>query len=215
MPLMLKLPFMKKPGEGKAPGAPVAGADPPSPERRDEEIRLALYRIIIDRYRDTIEAQEAKSISDLKGRVMPHDEKIMEIRDAITQDFHPYVYEENFMQAAQMCFEYVSSFAAVSPPVSFWLDFAEMQQLLAGDEIDKSVLFCSLLRSLGSEDAKVFVNDGKRSCVIFGFGGKCFIAGQADKFEGAPSFEAARALVKGKVLYSFNDKEHEDFQESD
>ena len=194
----------------------AAQQEAPEPGRNEQELLLSLYRIIIDRYRGTIEEFEAKSISDLKGRVRPHDENIIEMRESITQGFHPFVYEEHFLQAAKMCFSYVSSFAAVSPPVSFWLEFSDMQKLMAGDEIDKSVLFCSLVRSLGCEDAKVFVIDSKRSCVVFGFGGKYHVADQSQKeMAEAQSKEAALALLKGKALYCFNDKEHEDFQEPD
>jgi hypothetical protein len=223
MALSLNIPFMKKAGEAKPgvlPGIPMPGTAAPGattpPARSEEQLQLELCRIIIDRYRSTIEEFEAKSISDLKGRVRPHDAKIIELRDSITGDFHPFVFEEHFLQAAEMCFSFVSSFATISPPVSFWLEFSDMEKLMAGDEIDKSVLFCSLLRSLGCEDAKVLVNDSKRSCVLYSFGGKHYAAGVGKKgILEAKSREEALSLAEGKVLYCFNDKEHEDFQESD
>lgn len=212
MALSLTLPFMKKAASDKE-GA-VSGVPPQG--RTDEQLQLELCRIIINRYRATIEASEARSISDLKGRVRPHDATIIEIRDSITEDFHPFVYEEHFLQAAQMCFAYVSSFATVSPPVSFWLDFSDMQKLMGGDEIDKSVLFCSLARSLGCEDAKVIVTENKRSSVVFSFNSKFQVADPSQKqILEAPSFEGALSLLKGKALYSFNDKEHEDIGESE
>ena len=117
------------------------------------------------------------------------------------------------MQAAKMAFEYVSSFRTLSLPVSFWLDFTEMQQLMAGDEIDKSILLCSLLRSLGSESAKVVVTDSRNSYVLFEFSGRNFVADHSQK-EIVEKPEGA-SVLKGKPLYSFNDKEYEDFQESE
>lgn len=215
MPNLLNLPFMRKPSEKDAPaqkGAATARPEPPS----DDELRLKVYRLIIDRYRDKIEEYEAKSVSDLKGMVRPHDQKIAEIRITLTEAFHPYVYEEHFLQAAKMAFEYVSTFHTLSLPVSFWLDFSEMQSLLSGDEIDKSILFCSLLRSLGSENAKVVVTDSRNSHAIFEFGGKSFVADhsktQLAEFQ---SEAAAKASLNGKPLYSFNDKEYDDFQEAE
>ena len=225
MALSLNIPFVKKGGSksdavqlaGKgAPSQVSAPAGPSDGGRSEQELLLSVCRIIIDRYRGTIEELEAKSISDLKGRVRPHDEKIIGIRDSITQDFHPFVYEEHFLQAAKMAFAYVSAYATISPPVSFWLEFSEMQSIMAGDEIDKSVLFCSIIRSLGCEDAQVFVDDSKRSSVVFSFAGKCHVADQShDGILDAPGREAAIALLNGKALYCFNDKGHEDFQEND
>ena len=207
MPL-LDLPFMRKPGMG-AEGAPPSA----QPEPSEDELRLKACRLIIDRYRELIEAQEQRSVSDLKGAVQPRNERIAAMRESLAEGFHPYVYEEHFMQAAKMAFEYVSSFRTLSLPVSFWLDFTEMQQLMAGDEIDKSILLCSLLRSLGSESAKVVVTDSRNSYVLFEFSGRNFVADHSQK-EIVEKPEGA-SVLKGKPLYSFNDKEYEDFQESE
>lgn len=220
------LPFMKKPAQGDSGQAgnqasqknsaaqpQAASASPPPTE---DEIRLKVYRLIIDRYRDKIEEYETKSVSDLKLLVQPRNERVAAMRESLTWSFHPYVYEEHFLQAAKMAFEYVSSFRTLSLPVSFWLDFSEMQQMMAGDEIDKSILFCSLLRALGSDSAKVVVTDSRNSHVLFGFSGKFFIADHMQKelLEKA-SEEEAKACLKGKPLYSFNDKDYEDFQETE
>ena len=209
----MDLPFIKKKekteSDSAAIGAPTANSEP-----TEDEIRLKLYKLIIDRYRDMIEQGETRSVSDLKAMIMPHHEKIAELRESITGGFHPFVYEEHFLQAAKMCFEHVSSFKTISAPVSFWLEFAEMQSLMAGDEIDKSILLCSLLRSLGSQNAKVFMTDSRNSYVLFQFTGKSFIADYSQKeLVEKETGEAALSSLKGKIIYSFNDKEYESFQE--
>ncbi len=208
MPSILNLPFMKKPdGLAKSQQSPVE----PS---ADSELKLRLYRLIIDRYRDKIEEYEARSVSDLKGMVLPHDAKIEELRETLTSDFHPYVFSEHFVQAAKMAFAHVCTFRTLPIPVSFWLSFSDMQALLAGDEIDKSILLCSLLRSLGSEDAKVEVTDSRNSYVLFSFSGKFFLADHSlDQLQEKTSEQEARLAMKGKPLYAFNDKEYEDFAE--
>jgi len=209
----MDLPFIKKKEKPES-GSADTGAPPAQNEPSEDEIRLKLYKLIIDRYRDMIEQGETRSVSDLKAMIMPHHEKIALLREAITGGFHPFVYEEHFLQAAKMCFEHVSSFKTISAPVSFWLEFAEMQVLMAGDEIDKSILLCSLLRSLGSQNAKVFMTDSRNSYVLFQFAGKSYVADYSQKeLVEKETGEAALESLKGKIIYSFNDKEYESFQE--
>lgn len=209
----MDLPFTRKKDKG---GSAHAAAEAPAAQETEDGLRLKLYKLIIDRYRDMIEQGESRSVSDLKAMVMPHHEKIVELRESITEGFHPYVYEEHFLQAAKMCFEYVSSFRTISAPVSFWLTFQDMKEIMAGDEMDKSMLLCSLLRSLGCENAKVFLSDSRNSYVLFQFSSKSYVADHSQKglVEGKSGAEAM-ALLKGKILYSFNDKEYESFQESE
>src|SRR3989338_562492 len=209
----MDLPFVKMGKKEAVSSAPAAASQP---EQSDDELRLKLYKLIIERYREMIEQGESRSVADLKAMIDPHHEKLKEIRETITEGFHPYVYEEHFLQAAKMCFEYVSSFRTIASPVSFWLSFSDMQELLAGDEIDKSILLCSLLRSLGSESAKVFLADSRNSYVLFQFGGKSYVADHSQKELAAKETgEAALSSLKGKILYSFNDKEYESFSENE
>jgi len=203
------LPFIKPTSKDKAPTDAV-------PEKPDNELSMKLYKLIVDRYREQIEDYEKKSIADLKGILKPHDAKIIEIRDSITHDFHPYVYDEHFLPAAKMCFTYVSTYKTLQLPISFWLSFEDMQNLMAGDEIDKCILLCALLRSLGSENAKVYVTEAKRAYVFFIFAGKKMFADFTQKdLSEVEDLNAASAQMKGKLLYSFNDREHEDFVEVD
>ena len=213
MPPLLDLPFMRKPS-GQETGAQQQGE--PAAGGSEDELRLKVFRLIIDRYRELIEAQEQRSVSDLKGAVQPRNESIVAMRESLSSGFHPYVCEEHFPAAAKMAFEYVSSFRTIPLPVSFWLDFSEMQSLMAGDGIDKSILLCSLLRALGSESARVVVTDSRNAYVVFEFGGKSFLAdhSKSQLLEAASEAEA-KAAMSGKPIYSFNDLEYEDFQEGD
>lgn len=202
---------MKKPEDksGQGEGQPSASS-PPS----DEGARMGLLRIIIERYREEIELHESKSVTDLKGMVQPHSAEIISMRDSILSSFRPYVFEEHFPEAAKMCFSFVRSFATISPPVTFWLAFSEMREIMAGDEIDKSILLCSLLRAAGSENARVFVTDSKNSYVAFEFSGRHFLADhEKESLSEAAGWEGCLTLMKGKLIYSFNDREYEDFQE--
>ena len=195
--------LMKKP-DGKPPAE--ASAAPPEPS---DELRLKLFRLIIERYRGEIEEHESKSVADLKGMILPHDPIITKTRDSLLEGFRPYIYEEHFLAAAKMCCEYVASFATISPPVAFWLGFSDMQAILAGDEIDKSILLCSLLRSLGSPDARIFVTDTKNSYVLCSFNGKFHLSAHSGAEPSVCGSEAEAILrMKGKPIYSFNDRDY-------
>ena len=216
MPPLIDLPFMRK-GFGQAPGGQKGGEGPQVPQEpaeSEDSLRAKLYRLIIDRYRETIEEHETKTISELKLLVQPQHPEISGVKESIEGGFHPYSSHDNLLQAATMAARHVSSFRTISAPVSFWLTFSDMKELMAGDEIDKSILLCSILRSLGSEDARVFVTDAKSSCVLFGFSGQFFVADHRQKgFLPAASLKEAASLMRGKPIYSFNDKEYEDFKD--
>jgi len=200
--------LMKKPATAPAaqPAAPSPSAAPAEPS---DELRLKLFRLIIDRYREEIEEHENKTVSDLKGMILPHDPIIVKTRDSLLESFRPYIYEEHFMAAAKMCCEYVASFATISPPVAFWLTFSDMRSIMAGDEIDKSILLCSLLRSLGSPDARIFVTNTKNSYVLCSFGGKFHLSAHSGAEPAICASEQEAILrMSGKPLYSFNDRDY-------
>ncbi|MFA6328312.1 MAG: hypothetical protein WCY41_02620 [Candidatus Micrarchaeia archaeon] len=199
--------LMKKP---EKPNSPPAASSPAAlPSEPSDELRVKLYKLIIDRYREDIEEHENKSVSDLKGMVLPHDPIITKTRDSLLEGFRPYIYEEHFLAAAKMCCSYVASFATISPPVAFWLSFSDMQSIMAGDEIDKSILLCSLLRSLGAPDARIFVTNTKNSYVLCPFGGKFHLSAHSGA-EPAVCESEQEALLRmsGKPLYSFNDRDY-------
>lgn len=196
-----------KEGERAAPG-------PDEGQASDDALKLRLCRLIIDRYRGKIEEYESKSVSDLKLLIQPRHPVILRVKESISENFHPYIYDEHFLEAAKMAFSHVSSFKTVSSPVPFWLTPDEVSELMAGDEIDKSIFLCSLLRSLGSESARVFLTDAQNSFVTFEHQGKRFAADHSGR--GIAELPEGRKLpeMRGRPLYSFSDTEYEDFQEN-
>ncbi|MCX8197302.1 MAG: hypothetical protein N3G80_03240 [Candidatus Micrarchaeota archaeon] len=210
---ILELPFMKKPKEEQP---PPAAPEPPAPPNSEEQLKLKLYKLIIDRYKEQIEKYETKTVSELKAMVLPYDKTVEQIRETLLSDFHPYIFSEHFLDAAKMAFQYVSSFQTITSPVSFWLSFQEMHLLHAGDEIDKSILLCSLLRSLGCEQAKIYVTDSRSSVVVFFFQDKWFLASHKENnLKEFSSEKDALSAIPGKPLYAFNDKVYEDFAEQE
>jgi len=209
--------ILGKKRHGAPPDAnPPPNQNPSAQTESEEEVKLRLYKLIIDRYHDKIEECETKTVSDLKLLIQPRHPLIVKIREAICEDFHPYLYEENFLGAAKMAFSRVAAFRTVSVPVPFWLTLDEVQELMAGDEIDKSIFLCSLLRALGSENARVFLTDTQNSYVVFQHLGRNYVADHSQAgFAEPPQGKKPVELLKGKVIYAFNDKEYDDYQEGE
>lgn len=220
LPLLISLPFLKKEVAGKTVLVPPPQSRPqPSPstpgDSQESELRAELYRTIILRYQNFIEESESKSISELKELVRPHDKTVMELKISILDSFHPYVYEESFLSAAQLAINHVSQLRIVPLPLNFWLSFEDMERLKAADSIDRAVYLCSILRSLDNDNARVYIAENKKPYLLFEFKGQHYLI-DADtcKITVAPSSqEALKTITDTKLIYSFNDKVYEDLSE--
>ena len=125
----------------------------------DEEKKV--YSIIINRYKDMIEKSEAKTISDLKSLINPNDEIIKNKRDEIISKFQKYEFKNDFLKAAELAEEYVSSLKNIQLPIEFWLTTNEMMELGGGDKMDKATFLCSLLIALENQNSYVVVGKNK------------------------------------------------------
>ncbi len=224
--LLINLPFAKK-GAGApaaaAKGAKGAAAPPPTLDEmtalktqlRDTRLQLELYRIVLERYQKFIEDGEAKSVAELRDLVRPMDSQVTELKINIQDQFHPYLYEKHFLPAVQRALDSLFAYRSVTLPVNFWMGFSDMAHLHAADDIDRAILLCSLLRSLGSESARVLIDKNKGAWVSFVFGEKQYMVDIGRRVMSAYALndEALRILLK-TVQYAFNDREYEDLSES-
>lgn len=216
LPLLISLPFLKKEVEGKTTLVPHSTAAAPPPSNASEsELRAELYRTIISRYQNFIEDSESKSISELKELVKPHDKTVMEVKVGILDSFHPYVYEESFLAAAQLAISHVSAMRIIPLPLNFWLSFEDMENLKAADSIDRAVYLCSILRSLDNDNARVYIADNKKPYILFEFKSQSYlIDSDTGKIAVAPNAqEALKTITDSKLLYCFSDKIYEDLAE--
>ncbi len=201
--------------------API-GPPPVSPEEAaalrkqlgETRLMLELHHLIVERYRKFIEDSEAKSIADLRALVRPLDATITELKMTVQDQFHPFLYQEHFMQAVEKSMDLVFSWKSVQLPVSFWVSFSDMARTKAADDIDRAILLCSLFRSLGSESAKVLIGKNKSAWVAYKFNDKQYVVDIARRSMSsfAPEDEGLKQFMYS-ILYSFNDREYEDFSE--
>ncbi|MBM3229067.1 hypothetical protein FJZ26_01430 [Candidatus Parvarchaeota archaeon] len=230
---MVDLPFfkeggLKKKSEGEA-QASVASAK--SMEQQEAGLRheLEILRRILARYEQYIEEQETKSITELKTLIRPHDQKIVALSQEIESQFHPYIFENDFLAACDRAIAHVSKIPTVQMPINFWLSFEDVEAAGACDDVGKAVLLCSMLRCLGSNDARVGIGASKKSYVIFSFGQKVWHVDLQKSARILPKAGAEKSSseympnsaqepnemeIEGdRLLYSFNDSTYEDYTE--
>ena len=215
----MKLPGGLPLGKGApAPKAPpaltAAEADALRKQLAEARLQVEIYKLVVERYRKFIEDSESKSISELRQLVRPLDSAVTELKIAIQDQFHPYLYQDHFLKAAEAGMDMVFAWKPVQMPISFWVSFEDMARLRAADDIDRAILLCSLFRALDSDNAMVLIGKNKSAWVRFGFGDKDFVVDVTHKAMNAINTkdDALKQFMFG-ILYSFNDREYQDFSE--
>ncbi|MFH1284996.1 MAG: hypothetical protein ABIH99_00260 [Candidatus Micrarchaeota archaeon] len=218
--VLIELPFIrKKKKEIKEGSAVVMPECPPTKEEEYAECRrrMLLYRRVIEKYADKIEEGENKSITELRSLVKPKDKTVQEIKEKLLDEFHPYLYERDFLAAAEKAFAYVrDEIKNETLPVEFWLAPEEIVSAGAADEMDKCILLCSLLLALQNQTAMVAIEaDGeKHPFVIFELNGETHVMDpvHGERTKGAKDevFTGRKGKENYKLIYKFNDKEYEE-----
>ena len=219
----ITLPFIKK-QEGK-PAQPTAGGDR-EPEKGHEcedcepyKRKAALYKKIINRYKETIEASEDKSITELRTLIVPDNPVVAKIAEQVKSFFHPYIYDRDFLKAAEKAFSYCRDEIRNEPlPLEFWLTPEDIIELRAADEIDKAIFLCSLLIALENQSAKVVVETQERmrhAFVTFEFQGEFHLM---DPTHGVNTRGEREEVIRRqirqrekKVIYEFNNTEYNEW----
>ncbi len=183
--------------------------------------RELIYKKIIERYRELIEAGESKSIPELRSLVKPQSSAVIELRDKLTREFKPYDYERDFLAASQKSFEFVKDeIKNEHVNIEFWLSPRDILELSAADEMDKAILLCSLLIALGNRSAKVVVETKgglKHAFVMFSFGSRYYLFDPVHDINLAGSKEILEAQIstekdeENKIVYEFNDTEYNEW----
>jgi len=176
-----------------------------------------LYLAIISRYKDYIEEKEELSVAELPTLVTPKADAVIRKANAIKADFSTYNYDKDFIDAALKAFEFVKGEVdEIALPIQFWLTPDETMRFKVGDRIDRNILLCSILISLGNPSSKVFVlktEEMRRIYVYFEFGPKTLLM---DIDSGIREFPDAKAMVSSfsikedDTAYEFNNQSYAD-----
>ncbi|MFA5050123.1 MAG: hypothetical protein WC501_03890 [Candidatus Micrarchaeia archaeon] len=177
----------------------------------DTERKVKIYELILSRYRELIKEKEERSISEIRQMINPYDDFVKSLRDDIIRDIQPYLQEKHFFSAVQKCTDYIKSIYNLKLPVIFYLTFKEIDELKVAPILDQSVLLCSLIRSLGSENAKVHIMNSNKIYVGFDFEFERYLIDpeSGTLFRGGD----VEAIFKSdKPSYSFSDLHFESFE---
>ena len=215
------IPFLRKKEQPKPEQEPDDASKECESELEVCKRRESIYRKIIERYRELIEAGESKSIPELRSLVKPQSSSVLELRDKLTKEFKPYDYERDFLAASQKAFEFVKDEIKTEHVViEFWLSPKDILELNAADEMDKAILLCSLLIALGNKGAKVVVEMKgglKHAFVMFNFGNRYYLFDPVHDVNLAGSKEILEAQIsterdeENKMVYEFNDVEYNEW----
>ncbi|MGC8669813.1 MAG: hypothetical protein ACP5TL_01515 [Candidatus Micrarchaeia archaeon] len=177
-----------------------------------------VYLAIILRYKDIIEEKESISVAELPTLITPKDPQIIEKAEEIKKDFPNYIYDRDFYEASKKAFEFVKSqIQDIVLPVQFWLDPSETLNFQVGDLMDKNVLLCSLLISLGNPSAKVLVevDNAMTVFVYFGYLNAYYlmdIKGGIKKFNSKEEIYESVITGEDSAAYEFNNQSYSDIK---
>lgn len=173
-------------------------------EKDEDGVKLKLYELIISRYREKIEESENRGISELRTRISPYNEFVKQLNERLCSELTPYEYEKHFPIAVQKAIEYIKSIKNIELPVTFWLEFETIDELKAGNLIDQALLLTSLLRSFGSQNAKIFITKSKKVYVGYSWKDEQYLinpeSGSLLRGE-----DVQTVFFNDSVLYTFSD----------
>jgi len=180
-------------------------------EELDSKTKLEIYKVVLTRYKDLINEKESQSISEIRQKMVPYTDTIRKIRDNLTSEIIGYTYDRDFLAAAQRAMAYVRQIKTCEFAFTFFMDFAQMDELKVGTVMDKAMLFATILRALGSENACVLVTKKDKSYVKFTFEKEyIFVPETGSLLLGE---DAMNLFAEDKVSYSFNDLVYENLDD--
>jgi len=181
-------------------------------EAIDAETKLKLYMLMVSRYKDLINENETRSVSEIRQRISPYSDTIKSLNMRLTEDLQPFSYEQHFITAAQRAINYIREIKTCQFTITFWLGFDEMDKLKLGGIMDKALLFAALLRSFGSDQVLVKVAKSGKTYVSFLWEGKeyMFVPESGSLLTGD---DVVSVFSKDPLDYMFNDLTYENYGE--
>jgi hypothetical protein len=176
-----------------------------------------LYLAIIARYKDYIQEKEGLSVAELPTLVTPKDEAVAKKVSEIKSGFGIYEYDRDFRQAGSTAFSFVKDeIDGVILPLEFWLSPKDTLEYRMGDVIDKNILLCSMLVSLGNPSAKVLMrikDESFSAFVYYEFENKIYmfdLGSDVKEFSGKEAMIASLGIDDDTTAYEFNNQTYFD-----
>lgn len=181
-------------------------------EDLDDKTKLEIYKLVINRYKDTITQNESRSISEIRQRVSPYTDFIRKMRERMLSDTVPYEYKRHFFTAVERALSYIRGIRTCEFAFNFWMNFEEIDSLKVSSALDKAILLAALLRSFESEDTRVVVTKKGKIFVKFLWRDTPYLV--APETGSLLSGEDSMKIFSDDpVAYSFNDLVYENYEE--
>lgn len=126
--------------------------------KKEDVFKNKFYELIISKYKDHINQNERKTISELKEMIKPTDLTVKNI----TNKFLPigYDYNKDYFSSLRKLYNFLRTEINIIKndlKVIFWIDFSKVFKDKICDEQTSSVILCSCMHSMKDENAKIVV----------------------------------------------------------
>ncbi len=194
-------------------------------EQERPELKLKLYRLLLEKYADLINEKENRTVGEIKAFITKEDLTVQ----SIIEDFknEDYSYDKDFLSVAKEVFDFVVkeiSFVEPGLSVNFWLSPKEVFSSKVSDDEDLAIFLCCLLYGLDDEQAEVVIaeldNMKTHAFVLTKYGNKHYILDPSQKhsleeFSGSMDDCLIKYSFQGtglkRFLYKFNHSRYEQF----
>ncbi len=172
-------------------------------------MEMEVLKTLISRYADVIKEKETKTLEEMKSLIEPENQNVLDLIK--TYD------------TPVKAFEYVrDSIKEIAPAVQFpfWMSVSDVIRIGAGDNSDRAILLCSMLRALEKDARVLFVETTKgeqRALVLLNDNGMYFLLDpdknrKFNEFSGKSKDEVINKYTTGhgsisRIIYEINDKE--------
>jgi|GEM_PF-6732407 len=161
-------------------------------KQMEKEIEVLLT--MISRYSRTIKEKEEKSVEELKKLIKPRAQVIKDLVKTYNDAIKIYTYVRDHVSEVELPIE-----------TPFWMKLDEIVRIGAGDNHDRAVLLCSMLRAIG-EDAQMLIAEmstgENRAFVLLKKAGKVYLLDPSDKLE----FDAFKGKTEKDAIKSYKTK---------
>jgi len=181
-------------------------------EDLDAETKLELYKLVISRYRDLINQNESRSISEIRQMVSPYNDFIRKMREKMLSDIVPYDYRNHFFTAVERAISYIRTVRTCQFAFTFWMSFEEIDKLKIAGPMDKAIFLAALIRSFESADARVIVTKKGRNFVKFSWKDNHYLI-SPESGSLLSGEDSMKLFSDDPIAYSFSDLAYENFEE--
>ncbi len=114
------------------------------------------YSLIINKYKNIINENEQKTISQMKDMIKPSDLTVK----SVVAKFSPigYDYNKDYLTALRKTYNYLKSELDIIKndlKVLFWIDFSKIIKDKLSDEQNSAIFLCSIMQALNDSNSKL------------------------------------------------------------